>query len=167
MEIRRARHHDLEHIMAIYAYARDYMKEAGNPDQWHDNHPPQGLIEADIESGCCYVCVDNEDTLAVFYFNVEDDPTYSKIDGKWLNDEAYGVVHRIARAKNAKGAGAFALEWCMQQQSNIRIDTHKDNTPMLKLLEKLGFVYCGVIWLTNGDERLAYQYIRHNILYPV
>jgi len=158
MEIRRATHQDLESIMVIYTYARDYMKESGNPDQWGDNHPPHGIIRADIQSGCCYVRVDSDEIDAVFYFNVEEDPTYKKIDGQWLNDEPYGVVHRIARGANAKGAGTYALTWCMQQHPNIRIDTHKDNVPMLKLLENLGFVYCGIIWLSNGDERLAFQW---------
>lgn len=157
MEIRKATHQDLESIMAIYAYARDYMMKTGNPNQWKDNHPSQSVVETDIQSGRSYVCIHKGIIAAVFYFNVEEDSTYSRIDGKWLNNEPYGVVHRIARGANVKGAGAYALKWCMQQHPNVRIDTHKDNAPMLKLLDNLGFVYCGIIWLENGDERLAFQ----------
>ena len=29
---------------------------------------------------------------------------------------------------------------------------------MLHNIEKHGFTYCGIIYLANGDERLAYQY---------
>jgi len=157
MTIRKTTPPDLEAVMEIYAYARAYMQENGNPNQWHNNHPPQELIENDIKAGLSYVCEDDTKIAAVFYFNVEHEPTYEKINGKWLNNEPYGVVHRIARGSDAKGAGAFCLEWCAAQHPNIRIDTHRDNAAMLKLLENLGYVYCGVIWLENGDERLAFQ----------
>jgi len=42
-------------------------------------------------------------------------------------------------------------------EANIRIDTHKDNRIMQHNIEKHGFTYCGIIYLANGDERLAYQ----------
>jgi hypothetical protein len=28
---------------------------------------------------------------------------------------------------------------------------------MRRMLEKHGFVYCGIIYLQNGDERVAYE----------
>ena len=40
MQIRKATMNDLPDILAIYAYARKYMKEHGNPDQWRDSYPP-------------------------------------------------------------------------------------------------------------------------------
>ena len=159
MTIRKTTPADLEAAMEIYAYARAYMQESGNPNQWYDNHPPRALIENDIKSGLSYVCTDEKENkiVAVFYFNIENEPTYSKINGEWLNSEPYGVVHRIARGPGAKGAGGYCLEWCHAQYPNIRIDTHRDNIAMIKLLENLGYMYCGIIWLENGDERLAYQ----------
>ena len=42
--------------------------------------------------------------------------------------------------------------------SNIRIDTHHDNLVMQKVLNKHGFMKCGVIYLKNGNPRLAYHY---------
>jgi len=157
MTIRKTSPSDLAAVMQIYAEAQAYMQENGNPDQWGKAHPPQKLIENDIKSGSSYVCVDNNKIAAVFYFCQEEEPTYSKIEGNWLNDAPYAVVHRIARANNAKGAGAFCLQWCYSQHANIRIDTHKDNTPMLTLLDRLGYTYCGIINLVNGDERMAFQ----------
>ena len=159
MTIRKTTMEDIPAVMEIYAEARAYMRETGNPDQWQGNHPPQGLIEQDIQAGNSYVCVNNNEIAAVFYFNIEEDPTYGKIDGSWLNDKPYGVVHRIARGSNGKGAAAFCMEWCFAKHPNIRIDTHRDNAAMLALLERLGFTYCGIIWLANGDERMAFQKI--------
>jgi len=157
MTIRKATPDDLGAIMEIYAFARAYMQESGNPNQWHNHHPPRALIQADISAGLSYVCENEDNIAAVFYFNVEREPTYENIDGQWHNNEPYGVVHRIARGPGAKGVGAICLNWCAAQHPNIRVDTHRDNTAMLKLLENLGYVYCGVIWLQNGDERLAFQ----------
>ena len=171
MMVRKTTMADLPAVMAIYAQAQDYMQAHGNPNQWGHAHPPQSLIEADIQAGVSYVCTGEGDTpLAVFFFNIERDPTYTTIDGQWLDDEApHGVVHRIARSASpaAKGTGAFCLEWCLAQHPNIRIDTHRSNAAMLALLERLGFTYCGVIRLglwtdpedLEDDERLAYQKI--------
>ena len=161
MIIRKTTPADLPAIMKIYKEARQTMAESGNPNQWTDGHPRQEIIEKDIEVGHSYVCENNNRVVAVFYFDTTPDPTYIKIDGAWKNNDTYGVVHRIARATNddSKGAGAFCLNWCFQQIANVRIDTHKDNAPMLKLLKNLGYEYCGIIWLDNGDERLAFQKI--------
>jgi len=160
---------DLPQIMQIYADGRQIMAESGNPSQWPNGHPRQEIVENDIAQGKSYVCVTNsldrnfrssEKILAVFYFDIAPDPTYAKIDGAWKNDEPYGVVHRIARAKceSAKGSGAFCLEWCYAQTRNVRIDTHKDNAPMLKLLVNLGYEHCGIVWLEEiGEERMAFQ----------
>ncbi|MCL2378654.1 MAG: GNAT family N-acetyltransferase [Defluviitaleaceae bacterium] len=157
MTIRKTTMADLNHVMEIYAYARAYMQNNGNPNQWHNNHPPKEVIENDIITGRSYVCENETKITAVFYFNIENEPTYEKIEGQWLNNKPYGVVHRIARGPDAKGTGAICLNWCAARHPNIRIDTHRDNAAMLKLLEKLGYKYCGIIWLENGDERLAYQ----------
>ena len=179
MKIRKTTMSDLPVVMEIYAQGREYMRKTGNPDQWKNNHPPEELIVQDIQAKSSYCCVvdtgsgEAEEILAVFYFAVEEDPTYAKIQGQWLNDSTYGVVHRIARGYNANagagcganaGAGsgvksvaAFCIDWCFDQHPNVRIDTHKDNGPMLRLLERLGFSYCGIIWLASGDERMAFQ----------
>lgn len=160
MQIRKTTTADLPAVMQIYADARQMMVESGNLNQWTNRHPAQAIIENDIVNGKSYVCENAGTILAVFFLDTAPDPTYAKIDGAWKDsDMKYGVVHRIARARDAKGAGAFCLEWCFKQIPNIRIDTHKDNAPMIKLLGNLGYYYCGIIWLANGEERLAFQKI--------
>ncbi len=46
---------------------------------------------------------------------------------------------------------------------SIRIDTHQDNKPMLRALEKAGFSRCGTIrligGLENGQLRVAFEKI--------
>ena len=162
MTIRKTTKADLPTVLNIYAGARTFMKEAGNPNQWKNMHPPKEQIEEDINTGESYVCIIGDEILAVFFFSIKPDPTYGYIEGEWLSNAPCGVVHRIARnqsTEKAKGAGAFCLNWCFEQISNIRIDTHKDNAPMINLLKSLGFKHCGTIWLENGEERMAFQKI--------
>ena len=159
VKIRKTTERDIPEVCRIYAQARDFMRESGNPDQWGNEDPTRDVIESDVRKAGSYVCVREGAISAVFYFNIEREPAYEKIDGRWLNDKPYGVVHRIARIREAHGAGAFCLNWCFDQHSNIRIDTHRDNAPMRKLLDRLGFSYCGIIWLASGKERIAFQKI--------
>ena len=37
------------------------------------------------------------------------------------------------------------------------IDTHEDNQSMQKLLAKNQFSYCGIIYLSDGSKRLAFE----------
>jgi hypothetical protein len=162
MEIRRTTFSDLEEVMKIYAYAREFMAMTGNPKQWGaTNWPPRWLIEKDIEREKSYVCIDNDRIAAVFFFDhgKDIDPCYAVIeDGAWLSDSPYGVVHRIAAAKNTKGAGAFCINWAYEQCGHLRMDTHGDNAIMQNLLKKLAFKYCGIIYVEEDDDpRYAYE----------
>lgn len=158
MTIRKAVKNDLPHIFEIYARARIFMAENGNPNQWGDIKPRKELVESDIEKGISYVCEKDGEILGVFAFIYGEDPTYKVIyDGGWLNDKPYAVIHRIASSGKVKGTGEFCLKWALSQYPNVRIDTHKDNTVMRHLMDKLGFAYCGIIHLEDGDERLAFQ----------
>ena len=78
-------------------------------------------------------------------------------DGDWINDSRYGVVHRITSTGNVKGTASFCLNWALEQCGNIRIDTHRDNIVMQLLLDKNGFNYCGIVYVEDGTERIAYQ----------
>ncbi len=158
MEIRNTTINDIDEVLKIFADARKFMKAAGNPNQWKDSHPERALIESDIANNIGYVCVDEGKITATFVYFEGLEPVYREIhQGRWLNDEPYGVVHRIASAEGKRGAASFCLNWCFEKCRNLKIDTHRDNIPMQNLLNKNGFIRCGIIYLENGDERIAYQ----------
>ena len=46
--IRKATVNDKTRIMEIYAYARQFMAEHGNPNQWKNNNPSEETIDNDI-----------------------------------------------------------------------------------------------------------------------
>ena len=88
---------DLEDIMCIYRIAQDFMISTGNPDQWGHFYPKRELIEDDINNGVCHVICENDSIHGVFALFKGREPTYSHIEnGKWLNDDEYITVHRIA-----------------------------------------------------------------------
>lgn len=158
MEIRKSTQNDIDAMLKIYAQARKFMRENGNLDQWKNNYPPVSILEEDIEKGRSYICIDEDEVLGTFMYTEEKDPTYKIIEkGQWVNEEPYGVVHRIASLKGSRGVATFCLDWCFGKCGNLRIDTHEDNIPMQNLLKKVGFVQCGIIYLENGDERIAFQ----------
>ena len=161
MEIRQTKPEELDAVMAIYADARKFMVDTGNPRQWAArNWPPRELIRRDIEQGRSHVCVNDGQLLAVFYYEYgyDIDPTYRIIEkGAWAGDDTYGVVHRIA-ARQGSGVGKFCIRWAYEQCGYLRIDTHGDNKVMQKVLEGLGFRYCGIIHVAeDSDPRLAYE----------
>ena len=160
MVIRKAGYKDIEAVKQIYEDARAFMRQSGNMKQWAGGYPAEADIISDIENGILYVAVENGEIACVFCCMDTPEPTYEKIyEGEWKNGGAYRAVHRIAVSKNYHGKGVaglcfdFALSFC----GSVRIDTHRDNIPMQKTLIKNGFEYCGIIYLQNGDERLAYQ----------
>lgn len=162
MKIRQSTEADFEEIMKIYEYARRFMAENGNPGQWGPtNWPPGSVIRDDISQGQSYVCVHEEKIVGTFFFTAGKDaePSYRRItQGEWLDDSAYGVVHRIAGNGSVKGTGTFCLDWAYAQCGHLRIDTHEDNKIMRNLLAKMGFTYCGIVYVEEDDHpRLAYE----------
>ena len=162
MIIRKSTKQDIEIIMEIYKYARGFMAENKNPNQWGPtNWPPRELILEDIRLGNSYVCEENNQIVGTFYYNYGEgiEPTYEVIeDGNWIAGNKYGVVHRIATNGLGKGVGSFCLNWAYEQSGHLRIDTHPDNTIMQSLLSKLGFTKCGIIYVEEDDyPRFAYE----------
>lgn len=157
MNIRKTNINDLNVVTEIYAFARELMRKNKNPNQWNNSYPEREKIISDIENGVSYVIENNNEIFGVFTFIIGDDPTYKFIDGKWLNDKPYGTIHRIASNNKKKGILNYCLDFCKSINMNIRIDTHNDNLIMRHLLEKNGFIKCGIIYLQNGSPRIAYQ----------
>lgn len=163
MKIRKTLETDFDRVMEIYAYARDFMADNGNPNQWGPTcWPPADLIRTDIKEGNSYVCVNDAGTvIGVFYFTSGEDiePTYREISsGSWIGDNVYGVVHRVASDGSEKGIGRSCIDWAFEQCGHLRIDTHADNLVMQNLLTKLGFIKCGIIYVVEDNyPRYAYE----------
>lgn len=153
---------DIPVIMQLLECGRQKMRANGNLEQWTDGNPKQSLIEADINNGNSYILEEDGKAIATFAFIEGPDITYNNIyEGKWKeNTLPYHVIHRMASLHGTHGVFKDILKYCFERCNNIRIDTHRQNSIMRNALSKFGFEYCGIIYLLDGAERLAYQQTR-------
>lgn len=160
MKIKNAKVEYLPRIMDIINHARLIMRQNGNTTQWTNGYPSEETILSDIAKKQAFVCVENELIVGYFCFimGAHPEPTYSVIDGgAWLNDEPYGVLHRIASSGMVKGVAKNVFDFAFCQIRNVRVDTNHDNMPMQNFLQKNGFTYCGIIYVHDGSPRDAFQ----------
>ena len=159
--IRLATTDDLEAVCAVYDVARAFMRTHGNPTQWPGDYPGLPDAEKDLEAGALWVLDEGAGPIAVMSVLPGPEPTYAHMEGEpWLNDDPYWVMHRLAVATSGHGAGTRMLEWLCTEHDNVRADTHADNLPMQRTLERCGFVRRGTIWVEDGTPRVAYHYVR-------
>lgn len=147
-------------IVRVIDEARAIMRETGNMTQWTNGYPSADTILEDIRSGHGFVCgsADRIDGYFCFIKGKNPEPTYEIIEGgHWLNEKPYGVIHRLASGRTSKGIAHCAFDFAFSQVDDVRVDTHRDNIPMKRFLEKNGFAYCGVIYVHDGTPRDAYQ----------
>lgn len=131
--------------------------------QWQNGYPNLQSIAEDLKNGSAYVVADGETVVAyaAIIFGIE--PVYNDIKGKWLTDGDYVVIHRVATsdAVKGKGIGAFIFKQievlCKERNCpSIKVDTIFDNTAMMKILDRLGYTYCGEVFF-SGSARRAYE----------
>lgn len=170
MKIRQTERHDIDRILAIFEHGRQVQLKTNNPNQWRKGHPGRDLVIKDMSAGFSYVCVVDEtdetdlpvgEIVATFAAIEGEDPTYTTVEGgQWLNDEPYVTIHRLSTSGDLRGAGQYCMQWVLEHYDNIKIDTHQLNQPMIHIIEKFGFKYCGVIYVSDGTARNAYQLTR-------
>lgn len=156
--IRLSQIEDLKAIMPIYDSARDFMARTGNPNQWINGYPAECDIRKDIENQCHYV-IEHKDygIVGAFMFRIGHDSTYDIIEGSWLNNDEYGVIHRLASNGKYHGIADICFDYCFSKINNIRVDTHQENKVMQMGIMRYGFIHCGTIYCHNGTPRLAFQ----------
>ena len=158
LDVRPARREDVPRLLEIYASARRFMRENGNPDQWEEGYPSREILEEDLRNDRLFALVEEGTIHGAFVFTQEAEPTYRVIeDGAWLSDAPYGVIHRIAGDGKVHGVFRTAVSYAERHVKHLRIDTHRQNRTMRRLIAEAGFRECGVIRVRDGSPRLAYE----------
>lgn len=152
---------DLLPMRLIFEEAKLTMRASGNAEQWAGGYPSDALLLEDMRLGQSYIVEAEAQAVATFVLARGEDPTYRHIfGGRWLDAERpYATIHRIASRRGYRGIASAVMAWAAAQCANLRVDTHRDNAPMRHLLQCEGFAYCGIIYLADGQERLAFQRI--------
>jgi GNAT superfamily N-acetyltransferase len=166
MLIRKSDKSDIKFLMPIFEEARRTIAALGI-DQWQNGYPSEDVILDDIEKSQSYLCEIDGKVCGTFAMLENGEPTYDKIyDGEWLTGDSkkYIAIHRVAISVISRGSGlsgkmiGHAADFAKSLgRDSLRIDTHRGNVVMRRMLEKNGFSCCGVIYLENGDERVAYE----------
>lgn len=164
MEFRQAKISDLDQIVEIIELSKKYLKET-KVDQWQDGYPSKEDLRRDIESRNSYVLTNKDEIVATTVISLDGESTYNAIfNGEWITNEDYIVMHRVAVHDKYKGKGIFK-ELIKEAESlalnkgisSIKIDTHRDNISMQRAVVKNDFKKCGIIYLEDGSERIAFE----------
>ena len=170
MLFRNSTEQDLKYILNILEEAKLFLKNNG-VDQWQNGYPNEEVILNDIKNNESYVLEYENEIIGTTVLSFRGDNNYNKIyEGKWITEkEKYAVIHRIAIKKDSgiKNIGMnimkFIEDKCIENNiHSIKIDTHENNKNMQGLLEKLNYKYCGVIYLEDGNKRIAFEKLLHN-----
>ena len=160
--LRKAQKKDLPQILEIIQEAKDYLAFHNIP-QWQTGYPEECDIEDDLKNEGAYVAEEDNQIVGYCFIQVMQDHNYDVIEGSWLNNEPYAVLHRTCIRSTCKGrgiAGMFVAE-ASRMSDNVRADTHEKNMAMRNMLENNGFTACGTIYVEDGTPRVAYQKRRH------
>lgn len=164
MEFRQAKISDLDQIVEIIELSKKYLKET-KVDQWQNGYPAKEDLRRDIESGNSYVLTNKNEIVATTVISLDGESTYNSIfNGEWITNTEYIVMHRVAVHDKYKGKGIFK-ELIKEAESlalnkgifSIKIDTHRDNISMQRAVVKNNFKRCGIIYLEEGSERIAFE----------
>ncbi|MGA9211421.1 N-acetyltransferase family protein [Kaistella sp.] len=153
---------DIETIWKILQQAIERRKEDGSK-QWQDGYPNPETIENDINNNFGFVLESKNEIIAYAALIFDLEPAYEIIEGKWLSDKEYLVVHRVAVSTESARKGVATqifkeIEKIAISKNifSIKVDTNFDNIPMLKILNKLGYQYCGEVYF-RGAARKAFE----------
>ena len=159
---RKAELSEIAPIWEILQQAIIRRKEDGSK-QWQDGYPNPEVVQKDIEQGEGFVLVEGETIIGYSAVLINDEPAYEKIEGNWLTNNDFVVIHRVAISEKYLGKGLakmiikniedFALS---NNIYSIKADTNFDNIAMIKIFETSGYAYCGEVYF-RGSSRKAYE----------
>lgn len=154
--------HDVDTALSIIRQGQQHLKNQGI-DQWQNGYPDRARLEQDVREQIGYLVMDGTRILGYLCIVFTGEPAYEQIEGKWLTDGSYAVIHRIAFSEAARGQGLSAAvfhlaeDFCRKKNiPALRIDTHADNHKMQHVLDKCGFTFCGIVTYASGLRR-AYE----------
>lgn len=160
--LEQAKEHEAERCFEIIDEGRRFQREQGFV-QWTDDYPNMDTIRRDVAERTGYVLKADGVIAGYMCIDFSGEPAYQEIEGAWRADRAYAVVHRMAFSGEFRGMGlvdtAFGLieDLCLERGVGyIRVDTDFPNKRMQHILDKNGFVQCGVI-VFQGSGKLAYD----------
>jgi RimJ/RimL family protein N-acetyltransferase len=161
-QFRPAKYSEASKVWQILKDAIKRRKEDGS-NQWQDGYPSMEVVKSDIEKKIGFVFTQNDTIIGYSAVIINDEPDYINIEGKWLSDQDFIVYHRVAISEEflAKGMAKKMMKLIEQYALSkniysLKADTNHDNIPMMKIFEKLGYSFCGIVYIRKSPRR-AYE----------
>ncbi len=155
---------DLPQAWSLVDAARNNMIAIGRK-QWTRQYPNMEILARDIDEEAACILEDESGRILAYgavYLNAE--PVYDNIEGEWLSDGDYLVIHRLAVHPELERRG-YASEFFRRVESmalsldihSVKVDTNYDNVGMLHILESRGYHFCGLVHFPVNGERRAFE----------
>lgn len=167
-QFRLALESEIPQIWSILQQAIARRKKDGS-DQWQNGYPNPETVQNDIAKGNGFVLTEAEKVIGYSAVLINDEPAYLEIEGKWLTNDDFVVVHRVAISDEYLGQGlvqkmfGYIEDFARENKIySVKVDTNFDNPAMLRILEKLGYSYCGEVYF-NGSPRKAFEKVLKTI----
>ena len=152
LNIRKGSEEEIARIGQFYDDVVLWLNDHVNYPRWiYKVYPSESSVRDMVNSGCQYICEDEDSILAAFALNSEAQGDYQK--GNWsldLPDGSYMVIHALATdpQKQRQGTGTEIIRFCVarakaENYKAMRADIVPANYPARRLFEKNGFVYVG------------------------
>lgn len=115
---------ELGRILEIYAAARRYMAENGNPAQWGSSYPRRELLEEDLRRGQLYVVTEGDKIHGAFVLALGEEPTYAEMEnGAWEHDGPYGT-HPPGRRRPHRERASSPVRGVLPGADGVPADRH-------------------------------------------
>ena len=157
---RAAQPDEVDLIWPIFQDAIEKRRLEGS-DQWQDGYPNPAVIQRDIAKKDGYVAIDHTGRIVGYIALIFDgEPAYDLIEGNWLTHRPFSVIHRLAVSQHPRVKGLAT--WMLAEAERISLemgylslkaDTNFDNTGMLRVFEKRGYAYCGIVYFRGAGRR--------------
>lgn len=153
IRIRLAIKNDIDNIKKMWDELNDYLAEHENYPRWKKGvYPSREHAEEGVKKDSLYVAIDGEKVIGTIVLSCEQEEAYRSVNWQIGYNEPVTVICKLAVHPDYFGYGigkellAYADIIGRRQGSKaIRLDTYKENLPAIRLYEKSGFKYMGLV----------------------
>lgn len=153
---------ELTIAMEFIEQGKEFLKSLGI-DQWQNGYPDAECIKNDILNEKGFFLIQDNTFIGYMCIDFDGEPAYNNLQGKWLSNLPYVVVHRMVIDNTLKKKGLASIAFQLVENlaidrgiESFRVDTDADNKIMQHILDKNGFTYCGIINFDNS-EKIAFE----------
>ena len=151
--VRQATDSDLDAVEALYNELNDYLAVHENYPRWRRGlYPLREQAEEGLREESLYVAVCRDKIVGTVIFLQEQGEVYRDVAWQIDYDVPVIVIHVLAVHPDYFGCGVGRAllghaETVGREQGKkaIRLDTYEENLPAVRLYEKCGFQYCGMV----------------------